>query len=89
MSFTHLPVLLAHDDLAGVVVEAQSPLKRYISGQIAARDGAILPMITAQTPNILFNRLVMEKTVSIDTTAAGGNTSLMTMDVDNEIECGV
>jgi RHH-type proline utilization regulon transcriptional repressor/proline dehydrogenase/delta 1-pyrroline-5-carboxylate dehydrogenase len=50
---------------------------------LADRSGAILPVITAEYNDNLIQRLVTEKTISIDTTASGGNTSLMTL-VDDE-----
>ena len=40
---------------------------------------AILPVISSEYFDNLIQRLVTEKTISIDTTASGGNTSLMTM----------
>jgi len=53
--------------------------KGFVSEQLAARSGAILPVISSEYYDTLINRLVTEKTVSIDTTASGGNTSLMTL----------
>jgi len=38
-----------------------------------------LPVITAEYNDHLIQRLLTEKTVSIDITASGGNTSLMTL----------
>lgn len=76
----HLPTLLEHPSLAGAIVDNASPLKQLVGQTIAARKGAILPLITAYTNKSLFYRMVTEKTVTIDTTAAGGNASLMTME---------
>ncbi|MCH2057546.1 MAG: bifunctional proline dehydrogenase/L-glutamate gamma-semialdehyde dehydrogenase PutA [Thalassotalea sp.] len=76
----HFPAVLNHAHLAGAVVDNQSPLKKYVGETIAARSGAILPLITAYTNQSLLHRMVTEKTVTIDTTAAGGNASLMTME---------
>jgi RHH-type proline utilization regulon transcriptional repressor/proline dehydrogenase/delta 1-pyrroline-5-carboxylate dehydrogenase len=78
----HLPRLLSHQYLAGAVVDNASPLKKLIGEKLAARQGAILPLITAYTNKGLFQRLVTEKTITIDTTAAGGNASLMTMEAE-------
>lgn len=72
--------VLNHPYLAGAIVDNKSPLKKFVGETIAARKGAILPLITAYTNDSLFKRLVTEKTVTIDTTAAGGNASLMTME---------
>lgn len=75
----HLEPLLAHDDLAGVVIESRSKRTAYVSEQLAKRSGAILPVIEAEYDDNLISRMLTEKTVSIDTTASGGNTSLMTL----------
>ena len=76
----HIKQVLEHKHLAGAIVDNQSPLKKWTGETIAARKGAILPLITAYTNESLFHRLVTEKTITIDTTAAGGNASLMTME---------
>ena len=76
----HIDSVLTHPTLAGAVVDNASPLKQRVGEVIAARKGAILPLITAYTNESLFYRMVTEKTVTIDTTAAGGNASLMTME---------
>ena len=75
----HLSTLLAHPALAGVVVDSNCDRKHYISTKLAERKGAILPVISSEYFDNLIQRLVTEKTVSIDTTASGGNTSLMTL----------
>ena len=75
----HLQPLLAHDAMAGVVIKSNCPRSAYVATQLAARAGAILPTIKAEYDDNLIQRLVTEKTVSIDTTASGGNTSLMTL----------
>lgn len=76
----HLPTILNHQALAGAIVDNTSEFKHYVGEKLAARKGAILPVITAYTAKSLFHRMVTEKTVTIDTTAAGGNASLMTME---------
>ncbi|MCG9770546.1 bifunctional proline dehydrogenase/L-glutamate gamma-semialdehyde dehydrogenase PutA [Pseudoalteromonas sp. A22] len=79
-----LQAILAHPHLAGAVVAARSSRLGYFSQQLAERKGAILPVISAEYYDTLINRLVTEKTISIDTTASGGNTSLMTLVEDEE-----
>ncbi|GAB58982.1 bifunctional proline dehydrogenase/L-glutamate gamma-semialdehyde dehydrogenase PutA [Rheinheimera nanhaiensis] len=74
-----LTTLLAHADLAGAMVDVSSAVKPLCAELIAARPGAILPLITAPAGPQLLQRLVTEKTITINTTAAGGNASLMTM----------
>jgi RHH-type proline utilization regulon transcriptional repressor/proline dehydrogenase/delta 1-pyrroline-5-carboxylate dehydrogenase len=80
----HLEALLMHEDLAGVVVDSSTDRSAYISAKLAERQGAILPVITAEYNDNLIQRMVTEKTISIDTTASGGNTSLMTMIEDDD-----
>lgn len=46
--------------------------------RLAARDGPNLPLVRPQ-PKYDLARLVVERSVSIDTAAAGGNASLMAM----------
>lgn len=79
---SQLKSILSNEHLAGVVIDSGSTLKKWVGERLAARDTAILPLITAQTSQSLFHRLVTEKTITIDTTAAGGNASLMTMTPD-------
>jgi RHH-type proline utilization regulon transcriptional repressor/proline dehydrogenase/delta 1-pyrroline-5-carboxylate dehydrogenase len=79
-----LHAVLSHPHLAGAVVAARSSRLGYFSQQLAARSGAILPVISAEYYDTLISRLVTEKTISIDTTASGGNTSLMTLVEDDE-----
>lgn len=74
-----LTTLLAHTELAGAIIEVSSALKPLAAELIAAREGAILPLITAPADERMLHRLVTEKTITINTTAAGGNASLMTM----------
>ncbi|ASP48351.1 bifunctional proline dehydrogenase/L-glutamate gamma-semialdehyde dehydrogenase PutA [Cognaticolwellia beringensis] len=75
----HLSTMLSHSALSGVVVDSNCDRKHYISEKLAERQGAILPVISSEYFDNLIQRLLTEKTVSIDTTASGGNTSLMTL----------
>jgi RHH-type proline utilization regulon transcriptional repressor/proline dehydrogenase/delta 1-pyrroline-5-carboxylate dehydrogenase len=75
----HLSTMLMHPALAGVVVDSNCDRKHYISEKLAQRQGAILPVISSEYFDSLIQRLLTEKTISIDTTASGGNTSLMTL----------
>jgi len=75
----HLSTMLADPALAGVVVDSHCDRKHYISEKLAERQGAILPVISSEYFDHLIQRLLTEKTISIDTTASGGNTSLMTL----------
>lgn len=57
-----------------VVSVAEKPLLRQYRQALAKRDGALLPIITEAT---LDQRFVIERHLCIDTTAAGGNASLI------------
>ncbi|RDV27950.1 bifunctional proline dehydrogenase/L-glutamate gamma-semialdehyde dehydrogenase PutA [Alteromonas aestuariivivens] len=80
----HLDALLQDENLAGVVVDSNTVRTAHISSMLSSREGAILPVITAEYNDKLIQRLMTEKTISIDTTASGGNTSLMTLVEDDE-----
>ena len=80
----HLEALLAHTALNGVVVDSNCTRKAYMAEKLAQRKGAILPIISSEYMDNLILRLVTEKTISIDTTASGGNTSLMTLVEDDD-----
>ena len=79
VKLTQLKALINHQGIAAAMVEAGSAVKALTGELIAARDGAISPLITTPADERLLHRLVTEKTVTINTTAAGGNASLMTM----------
>nr|WP_136250536.1 bifunctional proline dehydrogenase/L-glutamate gamma-semialdehyde dehydrogenase PutA [Ningiella ruwaisensis] len=80
----HLEALLKHPALNGVVIDSNTSRAPQIAMELAQREGAILPMITAEYNDNMIQRLLTEKTVSIDTTASGGNTSLMTLTDDDD-----
>ena len=82
----HLEALLEHDDIAGMVVDSNTSRTAIFVQKMAARTGAILPVITAKHNDNMIQRLVTEKTISIDTTASGGNTSLMTLSEEDDSE---
>ncbi|WP_100656241.1 bifunctional proline dehydrogenase/L-glutamate gamma-semialdehyde dehydrogenase PutA [Alteromonas flava] len=79
----HLTQLLADPALNAVVVDSQNNHNEFFCAQLAQREGPILPVITSEYMDNLIIRLMTEKTISIDTTASGGNTSLMTL-VDDD-----
>jgi RHH-type proline utilization regulon transcriptional repressor/proline dehydrogenase/delta 1-pyrroline-5-carboxylate dehydrogenase len=54
---------------------AATALRRSLAG----RDGALVPLIEAGADGYELYRLVVERAVSVNTTAAGGNASLMSM----------
>ncbi|MBR9871747.1 MAG: bifunctional proline dehydrogenase/L-glutamate gamma-semialdehyde dehydrogenase, partial [Gammaproteobacteria bacterium] len=62
------------DGYEAVVSVAEKPLLKQYREALAVRDGALLPVITEHT---LDQRYVIERHLCIDTTAAGGNASLI------------
>ncbi len=77
-----LTTILAHPHLTGAVIGSGCEHKSFVNTQLAARSGYILPVISSEYYDTLIHRLLTEKTISVDTTASGGNTSLMTMEED-------
>lgn len=76
----HMQAVVQEEHIAGVVMQSDCQRRALVTHWLAQREGAILPTITAEFNENLINRLVTEKTVSVDTTASGGNTSLMTLE---------
>ncbi|MGI9436986.1 MAG: bifunctional proline dehydrogenase/L-glutamate gamma-semialdehyde dehydrogenase PutA [Geminicoccaceae bacterium] len=62
------------EDLAGVVLWAQGALAKKARLALAARSGAIIPLITQAD---VAEHCRIERHLCIDTTAAGGNASLL------------
>jgi RHH-type proline utilization regulon transcriptional repressor/proline dehydrogenase/delta 1-pyrroline-5-carboxylate dehydrogenase len=70
--------------VGGAIAHPASPHLCAAARLLAEREGAtgcgpILPLICDLSPRALLRRTLLEKTVSVDTTAAGGNAALMTM----------
>jgi len=64
--------------LAGVALPcAAGALARTLQRQLAARTGAILPLVTAAASPRQLYRFVAEQTLTINTAAAGGNAALL------------
>ncbi len=78
-SLGHAQAVLTDRRLQGVMASPDSPMTAHLRQILAERDGAILPLLLETPDTGLLLRLVVEKSISTDTTAAGGNTSLMTM----------
>jgi len=77
-----LESLLENENIAAALVNCESDWQAYLAKKLAQREGEILPLVAEYNLDQLYYRLTTEKTISIDTTAAGGNTSLMTMNED-------
>lgn len=73
-------ILLSSGVIDGVLVNQESTSTRWCQMMLAEREGALRPLITETRIDLLLPRLQLEKTVTVDTTAAGGNASLMTME---------
>ena len=72
-----LEAVLAQAPFDALIVEAQGPVG-WISRQLADRPGAIVPVIVqTEDGDLPLQRLLVERAISINTAAAGGNTSLM------------
>ena len=76
---TVVPADLAKADFQIALVE--SSLGAKLRPELAARDGAIVSVIdTTEEGDIPLWRLVAERALCVNTTAAGGNASLMTLE---------
>lgn len=71
--------VLSDAHINAVLLAPDSSLAKTVQQVLVNREGALVPMIQEDARGGLLMRLVVEKTVTIDTTAAGGNASLMTM----------
>ncbi len=71
--------LLSRDEVDAVVIGNGCQRKAFINAELASRSGKLVPLISCYYEVNLIERLIMEKTVSTDTTASGGNTVLMTL----------
>jgi len=78
-------ITLARDALASefdaVIYHGDADQLRTLCEQIAARDGAIVSVqgFARGETNLLLERLLIERSLSVNTAAAGGNASLMTI----------
>jgi RHH-type proline utilization regulon transcriptional repressor/proline dehydrogenase/delta 1-pyrroline-5-carboxylate dehydrogenase len=79
MASESLEALVMAPALDGVAVSAPESLVCWIDGVLAKRAGPLLPLIVETTGPGLMPRFVIEKAVSNNTTASGGNASLLAM----------
>ncbi|MBL4623069.1 MAG: aldehyde dehydrogenase family protein, partial [Immundisolibacteraceae bacterium] len=77
LSMAHLSSLLAHEDLSAVVLVAGSDRLKSVEQRLANRPGALVPLITELAARPLIARLSQEKSISINSSAAGGNAELL------------
>ena len=74
-----LGLLSEADEIAGVVFWGRDTLAREVRRAIAKRPGPIIPLITTED---LKKHCLVERHLCIDTTAAGGNASLLSQVAD-------
>jgi RHH-type proline utilization regulon transcriptional repressor/proline dehydrogenase/delta 1-pyrroline-5-carboxylate dehydrogenase len=72
-----MALALGELDIDGAICCADPALATLASRALAAREGAILPLLDEEPGAYFLARFVHEKTVSVNTTAAGGNAALM------------
>jgi RHH-type proline utilization regulon transcriptional repressor/proline dehydrogenase/delta 1-pyrroline-5-carboxylate dehydrogenase len=72
--------LLEQQNLHGVCASGNEHYLAAIDRLLQQRDGAMLPLISELSLTAVMPRLLSEKVISTDTTAAGGNASLLVME---------
>ncbi len=75
-----LEALILAQEIAGVAVSDPGAMARQIDTLLTRRQGALIPLIIESAGPALLQRFIIEKVVSTNTTAAGGNASLITLD---------
>ena len=75
----YLQDCLLAEHLNGVAVSVPDVLLLWLDRMLSQRDGHLLPLIVETNGPLLMQRFVLEKSVSINTTASGGNTTLLAM----------
>lgn len=75
----YLQDCLLAEHLNGVAVSVPDVLLLWLDRKLSQRDGPLLPLIIETNGPLLMQRFVLEKSVSINTTASGGNTTLLAM----------
>jgi RHH-type proline utilization regulon transcriptional repressor/proline dehydrogenase/delta 1-pyrroline-5-carboxylate dehydrogenase len=77
LQYCHAP--LQQEGLAAVLFEGSDLAAATIRQQLVDAHPSIVPCIASSTSDYPLHRLVVERALSINTTAAGGNASLMAM----------
>jgi RHH-type proline utilization regulon transcriptional repressor/proline dehydrogenase/delta 1-pyrroline-5-carboxylate dehydrogenase len=72
---------IVSEEFDAVIYHGDSDQLRDLCQQVAARDGAIISVqgFARGETNLLLERLYVERSLSVNTAAAGGNASLMTI----------
>nr|WP_230370712.1 hypothetical protein [Paludibacterium denitrificans] len=66
-------------ELSAVLFDGTDADAQAARATLAARDGALVPLVLKGQSGYNLHRLVVERAVSVNTTAAGGNASLMSI----------
>jgi RHH-type proline utilization regulon transcriptional repressor/proline dehydrogenase/delta 1-pyrroline-5-carboxylate dehydrogenase len=72
---SQLIYLLKHPDVDAVAVNVREA--SLIARLVRQREGALIPLLTGQLSDTYVHGFMREKTITINTTAAGGNASLL------------
>jgi RHH-type proline utilization regulon transcriptional repressor/proline dehydrogenase/delta 1-pyrroline-5-carboxylate dehydrogenase len=76
---SYLQDCLSSEHLAGIAASVPDPFLQWLDRVLSQREGSILPLILENSGPTLMQRFVLEKSVSTNTTASGGNTTLLAM----------
>lgn len=72
--------LISNDKICAISHVGNGETSKEITKELSQRSGAITPLITEIGNPHYIHRLVLERTLSVNITAAGGNASLLTLD---------
>nr|MBP7909203.1 bifunctional proline dehydrogenase/L-glutamate gamma-semialdehyde dehydrogenase PutA [Pseudomonadales bacterium] len=72
-----MQAVIAACAIDGVLCHGDPALAQRLSHSLAARAGALLPLLDDDFGPLYLERFVQEKTISVNTTASGGNAALM------------
>lgn len=78
-SLTVVKDVFEADGLSAVMFAGDEAAADAVRRTLAARSGALVPLVTAKGNTWNLHRLVVERSLSVNTTAAGGNASLMSL----------
>ncbi|MBV9834660.1 MAG: trifunctional transcriptional regulator/proline dehydrogenase/L-glutamate gamma-semialdehyde dehydrogenase, partial [Alphaproteobacteria bacterium] len=66
-------------DCDAVLIETMDDAARDIARKVSAREGRIIPLYLCSSAGCALEQLVWERSVSVNTAAAGGNASLVSL----------
>lgn len=75
-----VPDIVAAEPLDAVLFAGDALQAGQWQLRLAGRSGALVPLVRQSAAGIELQRLVVERALSVNTAAAGGNASLMTLD---------